>query len=94
MIESVRAWRIKDRVVHEYYGAPYKRIRTLTDLEIDYLNENYHALVNQHDKPTFYRDVLTAIRQLEMNNMDWWYEKGVFFFTHECHRTVIYLAIR
>lgn len=90
----VREWRIADMETFEREGQKMRRLRQLTDHEVDYLNANYFALVNQFDKSSFFRETVNAIRQIEVDNMDWWYQQGVFFFTHESERTIVHLMLR
>lgn len=66
----------------------------LTDAEIDYVNTNYHILVNHGDDRSWYSKVMNAIEQLAINNNDWWDQGNVIVFTNENDKAMVYLTIR
>jgi hypothetical protein len=91
---SIRQWIWKDPDyvlrMEKYYRTP----RHLTDADLDFLNENYHILINDPHRDDWYSVTMKAISQVGIDGIDWWYANGVFVFTHESDKALVYLTTK
>jgi hypothetical protein len=94
MTTSVRAWFWKDPVIVQRDNKNYRKRRDLTDIEVDFINDNYYVLINMQIQNNFFSDTITTIKMLGIAIDDWWYVGDMFIFTHEVDRNLVQFVIR